>query len=102
MPDTCCRYSQGVQILLLGGSGFIGARLADRLLHAGHRVEAPGRASLELSRMTRPGSWRPHLNGVHVVVNAAGILRGNFRAVHESGPQALFEACESMGVRKVV
>lgn len=48
----------------------------------------------------------PHLRGIDVVINAAGILceeQGTtFDAVHRDGPIALFQACERAGVRRVI
>lgn len=66
-------------IVLAGGSGFLGGKLAARLLHERHRV-------VILTRRPRPGresdvAWHPdgsagslagHLDGVDAVVNLAG------------------------------
>ena len=37
-----------MNILLLGGSGFIGSRLARRLRETGHQVRTPSRRELDL------------------------------------------------------
>lgn len=50
--------------------------------------------------------WLPRLAGIDAVVNCAGILRergrDRFEVVHEHAPLALFHACVSAGVRRVV
>ncbi len=109
-----------VRILLTGGSGFIGSRLAHALAGAGHEVvcalrdprgaaarSLPCRAiHADLGRDLRAADWVPRLEGVDAVVNAVGILRETatqrFDALHVAGPRALFEACAAAGVRRVV
>ncbi len=102
-----------MNILITGATGFIGRHLASALRAAGHRV-------IEVSR-TATGSdairgdfahdldaavWVPRLAGVDVVINAVGILRESgaqtFAAVHTRAPQALFEACARIGVKRVI
>ncbi|HET9445460.1 MAG TPA: NAD(P)H-binding protein [Steroidobacteraceae bacterium] len=93
-------------ILIVGGSGFIGRRLADSLRAAGHTVMATTRREADFTRDLDPAAWAPKLSGVDAVINAVGILREHgeqtFERVHERGPQALFSACASAGVRRVV
>ncbi|MEO7431009.1 MAG: SDR family oxidoreductase [Dokdonella sp.] len=54
----------------------------------------------------REDDWLPRLAGVDAVVNAAGILRehgsDHFDNVHHRAPLALFRACRSAGIRRVV
>jgi uncharacterized protein YbjT (DUF2867 family) len=103
-----------------GATGFIGQRVAHALAAAGHEVICCVRdaqsAAIRLQGLTRigadftrdfdPAVWRPRLDGVEVVVNAVGILRENgsqtFEALHVKTPQALFAACVSAGVQKIV
>ncbi len=95
-----------LNILIVGGSGFIGRRLADSLRAAGHTVIATARREADFTRDLEPSAWLPKIGGVDVVINAAGILRQHgeqtFERVHERGPQALFSACATAGVRRVV
>jgi uncharacterized protein YbjT (DUF2867 family) len=89
-----------MRILLIGAGGFIGRRLAARLREAGHTVLAPGRATADLRRADT--DWPELLRDVDVVVNAAGILRGDLAAIHHHGPARLFEACAAAGIHRVV
>ncbi|MBD8526765.1 DoxX-like family protein [Pseudomarimonas arenosa] len=95
-----------MKILLLGGHGFIGRSVAARLRGAGHRVLAPGRRELDLARMSQAQHWVPWLEGIEVVVNAAGILRprGNdsFETIHCRAPLALAGACVDRQVKGFV
>src|SRR4051812_32405997 len=106
----------GSRVLLLGASGFIGRRLLDALVAAGHdvtcgarRVQSlPGCRCIEVdyTRDHALEDWLPRLAGIDVVVNAVGILRetrnASFDALHVAAPVALFNACARAGVRKVV
>lgn len=107
-----------MKILLTGATGFIGGRLLRELLAAGHRVVCAGRRPppleharcswLKLEFTATPADvWVVHLEDIDAVVNAVGVFReggraGSFAAVHVRGPQALFDACVSAGVVRVV
>jgi uncharacterized protein YbjT (DUF2867 family) len=92
-----------LKVLVLGAGGFIGRHTVEGLRAAGHEVLA---SPIRFERALRPQAWLPALGGVEAVVNAVGILRERggqtFRALHELAPRALFQACESAGVRRVV
>lgn len=99
-------------VLLCGGQGFIGQALARQLRAQGMRVIAASRRSqppLQFARMHQPAHWLPHLQGVDLVINAVGSLRdqpgpngASLEALHQTSPQALFEACAQAGVRRVM
>jgi uncharacterized protein YbjT (DUF2867 family) len=106
-----------VRILVTGASGFIGSAIAHRLLAEGHEVVAVARSArsvpdgcrivaLDLRTATKPEAWRAHLAGIDAVVNCAGVLQDNARdsvaAAHRDAPAALFEACETAGVGRVI
>jgi uncharacterized protein YbjT (DUF2867 family) len=89
-------------ILLTGRRGFLGSHIAAALEARGFEVRAAGRPAADLARDHAPEDWARHLEGVELVVNAAGIFReagaGTFEAVHTKGPVALFTACARRGI----
>lgn len=109
-----------MRVLLLGATGLIGAAIAARLRADGHeliglarRLDAAARRvpvhhwiGLDLRDISGPADWRPHLDGVDAVVNAAGVFQDSGRdstaAVHREAPAALWRACEEAGVRRVI
>lgn len=117
-----------MRILLTGATGFIGRHLAEALEAAGHEViearrdcrsehvapadhwprctQARQCVSADYTRDLQVRDWLPKLAGVQAVVNAVGILRERgaqtFLRIHAQAPQALFSACASAGVRRVV
>jgi uncharacterized protein YbjT (DUF2867 family) len=105
-----------MNVLLVGASGFIGKRLARALRMHGHAVvcaardpsQAPCARSIvvDFTRDIRAEDWLPRLAGIDVVINAAGILREDsrqtFESIHVRAPVALFTACATAGVRKVI
>ena len=89
-------------ILIAGRRGFLGTRIAAALAAAGFEVRGADRPRADLARDHAPEDWEPHLEGIGLVVNAAGIFRdesaGTFEAVHTRGPVALFTACARRGI----
>jgi uncharacterized protein YbjT (DUF2867 family) len=105
--------TQSKTVLVLGAYGLIGAALVRALQHAGHSVVGLGRSTrqatrafpslrwvmLDLATMRAPEAWHRHLEGIDVVVNAAGALqdglKDNLSAVHDSAICTLVDACAS-------
>jgi uncharacterized protein YbjT (DUF2867 family) len=99
-----------MQVLILGGNGFIGSTVARVLARRGHAVVAlarPGavRRSMQpdiewteadLSGLSDASDWRPLLAGVDAVINCAGALQDGARddvtAVQRDAMKALYEA----------
>jgi uncharacterized protein YbjT (DUF2867 family) len=96
-----------------GAGGFIGRHFVAALRTAGHTVIAgvrwptqPDSIDCDFSRDILPDAWIPRLAGIDVVINAVGILResgaNTFERVHISSPKALFEACQRLGLQRVI
>jgi len=109
-----------MRVLVLGGYGLIGLALVRALHAAGHDVVGLGRSaalgrrlfprvtwcSADIATLQHPAAWRSLLDGVEVVVNAAGALqdgaRDDLAAVHHAGIAALVSACEVAAVLRIV
>lgn len=114
-----------MRILLLGGTGLIGSRLAQVLVQSGHELVLGlrnPRSSTRRSGFSRdppfaqipvdfahdhdPATWLPRLEGIDAVVNAVGIISESsgqtFDAIHVRAPAALFRACAQARVGRVV
>ncbi len=110
----------GRAVLILGASGFIGARVAAAVAAAGYEVKAGARhpeearrrlpqyawVDADFARLVIPASWRPLLDGVDAVVNCVGVLQDgagdSSRIAHVAAPLALIAACEEAGVRRLI
>lgn len=102
--------------MVVGASGFIGSAIIAHLLRGGHEVVSVSRShppaavrehfQIDLSSTTSFRDWTAALDRVEAVVNCAGVFRDGPRdsllGVHVRGVNALYEACERGGVRRVV
>jgi uncharacterized protein YbjT (DUF2867 family) len=106
-----------MRLLLLGANGFIGSHLAASLQADGHSIVGLGRRRplatslsgwlrMDLRKAISPADWRGPLAGINAVINCAGVLQDgpqdSTKAVHRDAPMALYSACETMGVRRVI
>lgn len=105
---------------MTGANGFVGRHLLAALTGAGHSVVAavrdpvtfrkqwPAIEAIACDFMTDHDSsvWRERLQGIEAVVNCAGVLQRSPgvdpEAIHHVGPAALFDACQELGLRRVV
>ncbi len=111
------------RVVLIGGSGFVGSAVANRLSTAGVTVLAPTRRrsraghlyllpTVEVveANVHDPAALAPLLAGADAVVNLAGVLhsRGgtpygaDFARAHVELPQKLVAACRAAGVSRLV
>ena len=102
-----------MRILIVGGTGLIGSAIHARLSAEGHDCVLVSRhpggkqgarhVALDVAVATDAARWTPVLAGVDAVINAAGALQGqDMRGVHVAGSAALYAACETAGVRRVI
>ncbi|MGE4435003.1 SDR family oxidoreductase [Achromobacter sp.] len=102
-----------MNILVCGANGFIGRALCQALARDGHRVLKGVRQARHADEIavdyrvdTTPAAWADRLRGIHVVVNAVGLLRegdgGDFDRIHHRAPAALFDAAAQAGARRVL
>ena len=106
-------------LLLLGGSGFIGTQLAFALANRGWRVTVPSRRPhrhremlvhpnirLLEANVTDPENLRSLCANQQVAINLVGILhekrKGDFRRYHVDFVKAVVEACSEAGIRRLL
>ena len=109
-------------ILVLGGSGFVGRSLCEKLVEqsggAGGRIVVPSRrphraASIRFLPTVEVVRSDVHVDrdlarlmrGVDTVINLVAILHGSpeaFKQVHVDLPQRLSKACQQAGVKRLV
>ena len=107
------------RVLVLGGSGFVGRALCERLHRAGAQITVPTRntagsaralwplprVQLVVADVHAPGALAKLLPGHDAVVNLVAILHGSqreFQRAHVDLPRQLAEACAQTGVRRVL
>jgi uncharacterized protein YbjT (DUF2867 family) len=106
------------QILVLGGTGFVGRQVCEQLHRLGWRITVPTRRAINaaaiqhLPRLTvleadvhDPAQLTSLLPGHDAVVNLIAILHGNeeaFERTHVALPKTLARACAATGVKRVV
>lgn len=104
-----------MKIAIIGGSGFIGTRLVDRLLHAGHEVRiadvAPSAAHPQLlveCDVRDPASVTEALRGCDVAYNLAAKHRDDVRPrslydeVNVGGARNFCRAADEVGISRLV
>ncbi|MEI7515382.1 MAG: complex I NDUFA9 subunit family protein [Betaproteobacteria bacterium] len=105
-------------ILVLGGTGFVGSHVCEKLIRAGLRVTVltrrahNARAIQHLPALTvlecnvhNEAALTQALSGVDAVVNLVAVLHGSaakFERVHVALPAAIARACQLQGVRHLV
>ena len=112
------------KVLLIGGSGFVGGWIANRLSERGIRVIIPTRHRDHTKKVTlmptvyaveadihQPEELSALMDGVDAVINLVGILHDSdssqpygkrFAAAHVELPKKIFAAMQQKGVRRLV
>jgi uncharacterized protein YbjT (DUF2867 family) len=109
-----------MRCLVTGAYGFIGSAVVAALSREGASVVGAGRdvalgrrlhpeidwIACDFNTDIEPAHWLKRLTGVDAVVNCVGILQGNLRddarRIHADATIALFRACASAGVKRLV
>jgi len=105
-------------ILILGGTGFVGRHLCEQLQRAGHRMTVPTRklktaapvqhlpgVTVLVTDIHQPDNLARLVAGHDVVINLVAILHGNakaFHRVHVALVESLIAACQAAGVQRVL
>ncbi len=106
------------KILILGGTGFVGRHICEKLVRLGWQVTVPSRQpsearSLQMLPRVELVQGNVHdlatltrlLPGHDAVVNLVAILHGNeaaFEKAHVTLPRSLVQACQTTGLKRVV
>ena len=104
-----------MNILILGGSGFVGRAICSKLVMAGHAITVPtrkrdnARALFPLPSVTvveadvyDADSLAQLTRGKDAVINLVGILNGNFERAHVTLTEHAIAACKTAGVSRYV
>jgi NADH dehydrogenase len=103
-------------VLVLGGSGFIGRHLVAELVRRGLRVTVPCRrreraksglillptVDVVEADIHQPAVLERLMRGQDAVINLVGILHGDFERVHVELPRAVVNACRAAGVKRLL
>ena len=102
-----------MNILILGGSGFVGRAICSKLVAAGHSITVPtrkrdnARALFPLPSVTVEEADASNLatltrlaQGKDAVINLIGILNGNFERAHVGFTETALAACKAAGVAR--
>ena len=104
-----------MNILMIGGTGFVGSAIARRLVAQGHVLLLPTRRRDRAKHLTTlptasvieadvhdPAVLSALMRDQDAVISMAGILRGNFSRVHAELPAKIAAAAKAAGVRRIV
>ena len=102
-------------VLVLGGSGFVGRHLVAALVRRGVRVTVPARRRERAKHLillptvdvieadiNRRGVIERLAHGQDALINLVGILHGDFARAHIELPLAAVSACRAAGVKRLI
>lgn len=93
-----------MNILILGGTGFIGNSIFHSLIPY-HTITIASRTKIEsydnwrYVDFTKENDWEKLLQGIDLVINAIGIIEGDFQKIQTDAPLSLFEACIKQNIK---
>lgn len=103
------------KILLVGGSGFLGASIAEQMVRKGLFVTVPTRREDRANHLLvlptvevveadihDAGRLAELVCGNDAVINLVGILHGDFEREHVALPRLIAEACVSTGTMRLI
>jgi len=116
------KQANGQLITIIGGSGFVGRHLVQKLASQGYRIRigvrrpdlaghlqplgGVGQIMPVQANVRFPTSLDSACQGADVVINLTGILASsgnqNFQTVHELGAQAVAKAAKRAGAKKLI
>ncbi len=104
-----------MNILILGGTGFVGRAICSKLVAAGHTITVPtrkrdnARALFPLPSVTvieadvhDPAALASLAHGKDALINLVGILNGNFERAHVTLTENAIAACKTGGVSRYI
>jgi len=103
-----------MKLAITGGTGFVGSRLIDAAVAAGHELRAltrrpmPARANVDwvLGALDQPAALDALVAGTDAVIHVAGVLTGrtaaDFDRAHVDGTQAMLSAAKAAGVGRFI
>jgi uncharacterized protein YbjT (DUF2867 family) len=100
-----------MRVMIIGASGLIGSAIAARLAETGDEVVRVSRRGglgairLDIATIRDASEWLPHLQGIHAVINCAGVLQDSATDstdVHDRAVAVLAQACQQSGVRRFI
>jgi uncharacterized protein YbjT (DUF2867 family) len=107
-----------MKIIVLGGSGFIGSHVCEKLAKAGHSITVPTRrvdSAKHLQMLPRlellacdvhdAAQLQPAVAGHDLLINLVAVLHGDeqrFERVHVELPRKIVAACQAAGLQRVV
>ena len=102
-------------VCIIGGSGFVGMHIAHLLAAQGINLRIPTRhrerarellvlptAEVVEADIHNPAELDRLLAGMDAVINLAGVLHGDFSAVHVELPRKIVAACKRNGVARLL
>jgi nucleoside-diphosphate-sugar epimerase len=107
-----------MRILITGANGFIAREIIARLNASHHDIVICAHNKMfdnlphckafktDFTKATTEAYWQPHLQGIDVVINCVGVFQTRQEKtmwrIHYETPKALFSACVSQGVKKII